>query len=357
MSHVFVGMSGGVDSSVAALLLQKRGYQVSGVNLRLLCSETMDEEGNRHCGSAQDAEDARRVAQRLGFPFYMFDQSELFRNTVIRNFIEEYEAGRTPNPCVLCNREVKFGALLQQALEMGGEYFATGHYAQIAQDQETGRWMLMRGADRSKDQSYFLYMLTQEQLAHTLFPLGGLTKEEVRAIAEENGLVNAKKKDSQDICFVPDGDYAAFIERMTGRSSPTGAFLDGEGNVLGRHKGFIRYTRGQHKGLGLPTAQPLYVQSKDPKTCAIYLGPDSELWSCELAAKNMNWVSIAQPEEPIRVTAKTRYSQRESAATVEPLPDGCARVVFDEPQRAITAGQAVVLYDGEKVVGGGTICG
>jgi len=354
MPRVFVGMSGGVDSSVAALLLKEQGYEVSGVNLRLVACE--EEAESQHCGSSQDAEDARRIAERMGFPFYMFDRSDLFRNIVIRNFIEEYEAGRTPNPCVLCNREVKFGALLEQVRSMDGDYLATGHYAQIARDEETGRFLLKRGADRKKDQSYFLYMLTQEQLAHTLFPLGGLTKEEVRVIAEENGLVNAKKKDSQDICFVPDGDYAAFIEKTTGLISPVGEFLDLEGNVLGHHKGFIRYTRGQHKGLGLPTAAPLYVQSKDPATGRIRLGPDSALWSSELIAKNMNWISVADPEAPLRVTAKTRYSQRESAATVEPMADGFARVVFDEPQRAITAGQAVVLYDGETIVGGGTIC-
>lgn len=353
MPHVFVGMSGGVDSSVAALLLRRQGYQVSGVNLRL--RETAAEPGS-HCGSDADTEDARRVAQRLDCPFYVFDHAREFRDTVIADFIEEYEAGRTPNPCVLCNRKIKFGVLLQRVLELGGDYLATGHYARISRDEDTGRWLLQRGADRSKDQSYFLYMLTQEQLAHTLFPLGGMTKAEVRAAAEENGLVNAAKRDSQDICFVPDGDYAAFIENATGRAAPPGDFLDMEGAVLGRHKGLIRYTRGQHKGLGLPTAEPLYVQGKDPAANAITLGPDSALWSSTLTARNMNWISVAEPAAPLRVTAKTRYSQRESAATVEPLPGGCARVVFDEPQRAITAGQAVVLYDGETVVGGGTIC-
>ena len=354
MPHVFVGMSGGVDSSVAALLLKQQGYEVSGVNLRLMAGG--EETESQHCGSSQDAGDARRIAERIGCPFYVFDRAELFRDIVIQNFIDEYEAGRTPNPCVLCNRTVKFGALLEQVRSMDGDYLATGHYARIIRDEETGRFLLQRGADRKKDQSYFLYMLTQEQLAHTLFPLGGLTKDKVRAIAEEHGLVNARKKDSQDICFVPDGDYAAFIEKTTGRTSPTGAFLDLEGNVLGQHKGFIRYTRGQHKGLGLPTAAPLYVQSKDPVTGAIRLGPDSALWSSELIAKNMNWIAVENPQTALRVTAKTRYSQKESGATVEPMAGGFAKVVFDEPQRAITAGQAVVLYDGESVVGGGTIC-
>jgi len=303
-----------------------------------------------------DAEDARAVAARLGIPFHTIELSERFRETVIRNFIEEYEAGRTPNPCILCNRTIKFGAMLDEILKLGGDCVATGHYAQVMQDPGTGRWLLKRGADRRKDQSYFLYRLTQEQLSRTLFPLGGLEKAQVRRIAEENGLVNANKRDSQDICFVPDGDYAAFIERTTGKASPTGDFLDEEGRVLGQHKGFIRYTKGQHKGLGLPTAQPLYVLKKDPATGNIYLGPDQALWTTQLTAKNMNWISIPELSQPVRVTAKTRYSQRESAATAEPLPGGHMRLTFDEPQRAITPGQAVVLYDGENVVGGGTIC-
>lgn len=352
MAHVFVGMSGGVDSSVAALLLQREGYQLSGINLCLLRRSECAEDRS---GTA-DAEDARAVAARLGIPFHTVELSEQFRETVIRNFIEEYEAGRTPNPCILCNRTIKFGAMLDEILKLGGDCVATGHYAQVMQDPETGRWLLKRGADRRKDQSYFLYRLTQEQLSRTLFPLGGLEKEQVRRIAEENGLINANKRDSQDICFVPDGDYAAFIERTTGKVSPTGDFLDAEGRVLGRHKGFIRYTKGQHKGLGLPTAEPLYVLRKDPDSCAICLGPDSDLWTNELVAGEMNWISIPALTEPIRVTAKTRYSHRESAAVVEPLAEGRVRVVFDEPQRAVTAGQAVVLYDGELVVGGGTIC-
>lgn len=352
MAHIFVGMSGGVDSSVAALLLQQEGYQLSGINLRLLRRTECAED---RIGTA-DAEDARAVAQRLGIPFYTADLSERFQEIVIRNFISEYEAGRTPNPCILCNRTIKFGAMLDEILALGGEGVATGHYARTAYDAERGRWLLKRGADRRKDQSYFLYRLTQEQLSRTLFPLGGLEKEAVRRIAEEHGLVNAKKRDSQDICFVPDGDYAAFIERATGRVSPTGDFLDAEGAVLGRHKGFIRYTKGQHKGLGLPTAEPLYVLSKDAETGAIRLGPDSALWVQELVAEEMNWIAIPELTGPVRVTAKTRYSHRESAAVAEPLANGRVRVVFDEPQRAVTAGQAVVLYDGEIVVGGGTIC-
>ena len=352
MPHVFIGMSGGVDSSVAALLLQQQGYQVSGVNLRLLQQEDVA------CPSCPlpDADDARMVANRLGFPFHVFDFSQLFRDTVIQNFIAEYEAGHTPNPCVTCNRTIKFGALLEQVQLLQGDYLATGHYAKIARDPDSGRYLLQRGLDRRKDQSYFLYTLTQEQLAHTLFPLGGLHKTEVREIAAEHHLITASKRDSQDICFVPDGNYAAFIERTTGHPSPIGNFLDENGTILGQHKGFIRYTKGQHKGLGLPTAEPLYVRSKDPTTHAIHLSADRALWSDTLVAERVNWIAIPDLTAPIRVTAKTRYSQRESAATVEPLEHNRILVRFDEPQRAITAGQAVVLYDGENVVGGGTIC-
>ena len=352
---VYLGMSGGVDSSVSALLLQQAGYDVSGVNLRLFHNEDIGEGREKTCCSLADAEDARAVAARLGIPFYVFDFSGVFRETVIADFVSEYEAGRTPNPCVVCNRAVKFGALLQRVRTLHGEYVATGHYARVERDEDTGRWLLKRGADRSKDQSYFLYMLTQEQLSHTLFPLGGLYKTQVRALAEEHGLVNARKRDSQDICFAPDGDYAAFIERTTGRPSPAGDFVDGEGRVLGRHKGFIRYTRGQHKGLGLSIEPPLYVLDKDPETGTIRLGQDGELWTRTLEAKDVNWISVSEPAGPMRVTAKTRYSQREAAAVAEPLPGGGLRLTFDEPQRAVTPGQAVVLYDGETVVGGGTI--
>ena len=353
--RVFLGMSGGVDSSVSALILQRKGYEVSGVNLRLFNNEDLGESRDKTCCSLSDAEDARAVASRLGIPFYVFDFSEVFRNTVISNFVSEYEAGRTPNPCVECNRSVKFGAMLQRALTLHNDYVATGHYAQIARDEQTGRWLLKRGVDRSKDQSYFLYMLTQDQLAHTLFPLGELCKDEVREIAAQNGLVNAKKRDSQDICFAPDGDYAAFIERVSGKPSPTGDFIDRSGRVLGQHKGFVRYTRGQHKGLGLSTEVPLYVLEKDAQSGNISLGTDEALWTDSLIADHMNWISIAKLTQPMCVTAKTRYSQKEAEATVEPLDNGQVRLRFLSPQRAVTPGQAVVLYDGEIVVGGGTI--
>ena len=353
--RVCVAMSGGVASSVAAVLLQEQGYELSGVNLRMFHNEDLGESREKTCCSLADAEDAALVARRLGFPFYVFDFAQVFRDTVIRDFVEEYQAGHTPNPCAVCNREVKFGALLRRVQALGQDFLATGHYAQVERDPDSGRYLLKRAADRSKDQTYFLYMLTQDQLAHSLFPLGGLHKAEVRQIAETRGLVNARKHDSQDICFVPDGKYADFIERTTGHPSPTGPFLDREGRVLGQHKGLIRYTRGQHKGLGLSTEEPLYVLEKDAAANTIRLGPDSALWTTELTAEQVNLISMPELTVPLRVTAKTRYSQREAAATVTSLPDGCIHVVFDEPQRAITAGQAVVLYDGEYVVGGGTI--
>lgn len=355
--RVCVAMSGGVDSSVAAVLLQEQGYELSGVNLRMFHNEDLGESSEKTCCSLSDAEDAALVARRMGFPFYVFDFSQVFRDTVIRDFVDEYQAGRTPNPCAVCNREVKFGALLRRVQALGSDYLATGHYARVERDPSSGRFLLRRAADRSKDQTYFLYMLTQEQLAHTLFPLGGLCKTEVRRIAETHGLVNARKHDSQDICFVPNGRYADFIERTVGQASPPGLFLDQEGKILGQHKGLIRYTRGQHKGLGLSTEEPLYVLEKDVASNTIRLGPDSALWTRELTAEQVNLISVRVLTEPMRVTAKTRYSQREAAATAEALPDGRIRVIFDEPQRAITPGQAVVLYDGEYVVGGGIICG
>ena len=357
MSHVFVAMSGGVDSSVAALLLQQAGHKISGVNLRMFHNEDLGQSPGKTCCSLADAEDAGLVARRLGAPFYVFDVSQVFRSTVIRDFIEEYQNGRTTNPCAVCNRTVKFGALLDRVRVLGADYLATGHYARVEQDAATGRYLLKRGLDRSKDQSYFLYMLTQEQLAHTLFPLGGLEKTQVRQLAEAHGLVNAHKHDSQDICFVPDGDYAAFIERTVGTPSLPGNFVDQKGQVLGHHRGIIRYTHGQHKGLGLSTSEPLYVLEKDAVSNTIRLGPDSDLWSQTLTAEQFNWVSIPEPTEPIAVTVKTRYSQREAAAIARSLPGGRCQVTFEEPQRAITPGQAVVLYQEEIVVGGGTICG
>ena len=348
MARVFVGMSGGVDSSAAALLLQRQGHGVEGIHLRLLEGLPLPP------GSASPAaEDAQAVAEKLGVPLHLLDLSREFRESVAADFIAEYQAGRTPNPCVVCNRRIKFGAMLDAALSLGGEYLATGHYARIRYDGTSGRWLLLRGTDPARDQSYFLYRLTQFQLSHTLFPLGEMEKPAIRDLAEQAGLVTARKRDSQDICFVPDGDYAAFIARCVGEESPEGDFLDEAGNVLGRHKGFLRYTRGQHKGLGLVTEQPLYVQRKDPDTKAIHLAPDAALYSREAAVRDCNWITVEDLTAPARVTAKIRHSRRDCPATVEPLGEGRVRVRFDEPQRACAPGQSAVFYQGDAVLGGG----
>lgn len=350
--HVFAAMSGGVDSAGAALLLRQEGYAVSGVTLRL--HHCQDRPGL--CGSADDIEIARAVAASLGIPHTVLDLCEAFRAAVMDKFVAEYVRGRTPNPCVDCNREIKFGALLDWVLDQGGDAIATGHYARTAFDEAAGRHLLLRGRDRRKDQSYVLYQLTQRQLAHLLLPIGAYEKAAVRALAASHGLRNAGKADSQDICFVPDGDYVAFLRRHGGVEPRPGDFVDRTGRVLGRHKGLECYTTGQRKGLGVGGDGPLYVVRKDLDRGTVVLGPDSALYTAVLTAERLNWISIPALTAPMKVTAKTRYSQREAEATVEPLADGRARVVFQEPQRAVTPGQAVVFYDGEKVVGGGTIC-
>ena len=350
-----VAMSGGVDSSVAAFLTQQAGFDCIGVTMRLY--DTMPDENcdANTCCSLEDVEDARSVARRLGMPFYAFNFKADFREKVIDKFIHCYECGLTPNPCIECNRHLKFDHLLRRGVELGCDYVVTGHYAQIKQDEQTGRYILYKAADFSKDQSYVLYCLTQEQLAHTRFPLGGLTKNEARAIAEQQGFTNARKGDSQDICFVPDGDYAAFMERYTGKAYSPGNFLDLNGNVVGRHQGAVRYTLGQRKGLGLAMGAPVYVCAKDMEKNTVTVGPNEALFSTSLLAEDWNWFPFPALTEPLHVCAKARYNQPPQPATVYPEADGTARVVFDEPQRALTPGQAVVLYDGDMVVGGGTI--
>lgn len=345
-----IGMSGGVDSSVAALLTQQRGLQCLGATMHLYPGE---EESS--CCSLDAVEDARSVAYRLGIPFYVFNFSRDFDEKVVAPFVRCYEQGLTPNPCIECNRHLKFDAFLRRAEELGCDYVVTGHYAQIRQDDASGRWLLQKAADAAKDQTYFLYALTQHQLAHTLFPLGALTKEQARTIAEDNGFINARKKDSQDICFVPDGDYLAFMERYTGKSYPSGNYLDESGKVVGTHKGAVAYTLGQRKGLGLAMGAPVYVCDKDMAANTVTVGPNESLFRRNLLADNWNWIAIEALTEPIRVTAKARSRMTEQPATVYPEANGLARVEFDEPQRAITPGQAVVLYDGDTVVGGGTI--
>lgn len=344
--NALIGMSGGVDSSVAAFLMQQQGYHCGG------CTMVLHSHG---CGGEESVSDAKSVADRLGMPFHVLDFQDSFDQHVIQNFVSCYETGSTPNPCIACNRNLKFKEMLTAALELGYEKIVTGHYAQIRQDPETGRYLLYKAADAAKDQTYFLASLDQYQLSHTIFPLGSLTKAEVRAIAEENGFVTAKKRDSQDICFIPDGDYAAFLSRYTGKEYPQGDYLDLSGKIVGKHNGAVCYTLGQRKGLGIALGAPVYVCAKDMQKNTVTVGPNEALFSSSLLANDWNWLPFENLMQPMAVTAKIRHSQFEKAATVYPEADGFARVVFEEPQRAITPGQAVVLYQGDMVIGGGTI--
>ena len=348
--RVLVGMSGGVDSAACVLLLQKQGYDVSGVTLRL--HHYKDRPGT--CGSADDIEEAARVAAQMGISHRVLDLCDLFRREVMGHFVSEYCAGRTPNPCLDCNRELKFGAMLDWALDHGFDYVSTGHYARVGFDAASGRHLLLRGVDAHKDQSYVLYNLTQEQLAHIRLPLGALHKTEVRKIAQEHSFINAQKHDSQDICFVPDGDYARFMEQFTGKHYPAGDFLDRSGKVVGTHSGAVRYTLGQRKGLGLALGAPVYVCGKDMQANTVTVGPESELFDRIVYAEDVNWIAIPALTGPLRVTARTRYHQAEQQATVYPAENGF-RLEFDQPQRAPTPGQAAVLYQGDVVLGGGTI--
>ena len=348
-----IAMSGGVDSSVAAYLTLRQGLHCIGGTMRLFSNDILEDDQDSTCCSLDDTEDARRVAHRLGMKFYAFNSSDAFREKVMDKFVRCYEQGATPNPCIDCNRHLKFDHLLQKALTLGCDYVVTGHYARIEQNKD--RYLLYKAADTAKDQTYFLYALTQHQLAHTLFPLGELTKGEVRTIAEEQGFLNARKRDSQDICFVPDGDYMAFLERYTGKQYASGDFLDLAGKTVGQHKGAVAYTLGQRKGLGLAMGAPVYVCSKDMEKNTVTVGPNEALFRKALRANDWNWIAFPALTEPLKVMAKARSRMTEQPATVYPEENGFARVEFDEPQRAITPGQAVVLYDGDQVLGGGTV--
>ena len=350
MKKAVIAMSGGVDSAGAAILLQKAGYAVSGVTLQLHHGSDLPDGS----GLSEEAAAAKKTAETIGIRHTVLDLCSLFREKVMGRFVSEYVAGRTPNPCIDCNREIKFGALLDWALEQGNDYLATGHYARVAFDEASGRWLLLRGRDHRKDQSYMLYQLRQEQLRHILLPVGEFEKPAIRELAAESGLDNAGRPDSQDICFIPNGEYMEFL-REWGVSPQPGDFVDQAGRVLGRHKGQECYTLGQRKGLGVSVGQPVYVVGKNAETGAVVLGPNEALFSTEVVADRVNLISVPKLTGPMRVTAKTRYSQSEAAGTLEPMADGAVRLTFDVAQRAVTPGQAVVFYDGERVVGGGTI--
>lgn len=362
MKKVMVAMSGGVDSSVALLLLKEK-YELMGVTLRLFDNEDVGIERTRTCCSLSDVEDARAVANKFDVPHFVFNFKDRFKTQVIDRFNKSYFNGETPNPCIDCNTYIKFREMLDRAVSLECDYIATGHYARVCYDENSGRYLLKKAIDvangtlaNDKDQSYVLYALKQEQLSKTLFPLGDMRKSDVRKVAEENGLVNADKPDSQDICFVPDGDYASFIQRYTGKTVPNGDFVDLENNVIGKHNGVIHYTIGQRKGLGKGFGKPMYVVDKDAEANRVVLGENSDLFRKTLTARELNWISIPSLEQPMRLKAKTRYKQEEQPCIISPLANGEVFVEFDEPMRAITSGQRVVFYDKDTVVGGGVIC-
>lgn len=356
MSHkALIAMSGGVDSSVAAYLMKEQGYDCIGATMKLFQNEDIGLSKEHSCCSIDDVEDARRVASALDMPFYVLNFSENFKEKVVDKFVSCYENGLTPNPCIECNRHLKFEHLYNKARELGYEYVVTGHYSRIKYNEATGRYELLKALDPTKDQSYVLYTMTQEQLAHTLFPLGEMNKEQVRELAAAQNFINAQKHDSQDICFVPNGKYAEFIEQYTKKNYPEGDFVDLEGNVLGRHKGIIRYTVGQRRGLGLSLKQSMYVVRVDVASNTVILGYNEDLFSTTLTANHLNLISIPSIQGELRCKARPRYNAKEAWATVTQIAEDTIQVVFDEPQRAITKGQAVVLYDEDKVIGGGTI--
>ena len=344
-STVLCAMSGGVDSSVCAKLLADRGFDIIGATMLL------------HEYAPGDAADAAGICKSLGAEHLTLELGDLFRAEVIEPFISAYEHGETPNPCIECNRHLKFGRLLEEAGRLGCDYIATGHYARISYDEASGRYLLKKALHPVKDQSYVLYRLTQHQLAHTLFPLGELTKDEVRAAAEAAGFSNAHKGDSQDICFIPDGDYSAFIRSFTGRRYPEGAFLGTDGKVLGRHSGIINYTIGQRRGLGIALGERAYVCGIDASANTVTLGRNEDLFTDRVRIDRLNLISVPDITEPIRAEVKLRYSHRPQPATVTRTDDDLAEIVFDAPQRAVTPGQSAVIYQGDTVVGGGYILG
>lgn len=355
--RVVVAMSGGVDSSVAAGVLVEQGHEVIGLSMQLYDHARSNEPGARPFGSCctiDDLHDARRVAAKLGIPHYIVNFEREFADTVISNFVDEYSSGRTPIPCVHCNGDLKFATLVGRAEGLGAPFVATGHYARVALDSATGTYVLKRGTDEAKDQSYFLFTLNQEQLSHAMFPVGDLDKPAVRERARALGLPVADKPDSHEICFVASGEHAAFLEEH-GTPASAGAIRDVTGKVVGRHDGVHRFTVGQRKGLGLSSPIPLYVVGIDASERTVTVGPRESLERLELTASGVNWIAGIEPEPGARVTARIRHRHREAPASVEPLPGHRARVTFDQPQSAVAPGQAVVMYDGDRVVGGGWI--
>ena len=340
-------MSGGVDSSVAADIIKSQGYETAGAIMSLF--------GDEGSGKPEDIADAKRVADSLNIPFYVFELGDDFKKYVISDFVEAYKNGLTPNPCIVCNKHIKFGSFIKKADELGFDYIATGHYAKVEFNETTGRYVVKKANDETKDQSYMLWTLSQEQLSRVLLPLGGLSKDDARNVAREAGFDNADKHDSQDICFVPDGEYAAFIERWCGTKFPKGEFVNKAGEFIAEHKGLINYTIGQRKGLGIAAPAPYYVLKKDAETNKVILGSNDDLFLDTLEATDVNFISINKLTEPLKVKAKVRYKQKETEATIYPLENGDVKVVFDQPQRAITPGQSVVFYDGDTVLGGGII--
>ena len=353
---VVVGMSGGVDSSVAAWLLKKQGYDVIGVTMQIWQDELLEQqEENGGCCGLSAVDDARRVAERLQIPYYVMNFKKEFKENVMDYFVQEYIDGRTPNPCIACNRFVKWESLLKRSLDIGAEYIATGHYARVEQ-LPNGRYALRKAATAAKDQTYALYNLTQHQLSHTLMPVGEYTKDEIREMAAEIGLVVANKPDSQEICFIPDHDYAKFIEENTDCRLEEGNFVDKYGNVLGRHKGITHYTVGQRKGLNLSMGHPVFVTAIRPETNEVVIGENEDVFSNIVRCNKLNWMAIeGLAGGEMRVTAKIRYSHKGAPCVIRETGEDTVECVFDEPQRAATPGQAVVFYDGDYVVGGGTI--
>ena len=348
-----IAMSGGVDSSVAAYEIVKRGYECMGCTMRLYENDIVGMDLLGTCCSINDTNDARAVCDKIGIPYNIYHYEAEFRAKVIEPFIHSYEVGETPNPCIRCNRYLKFDSLYNKGRELGYDYIVTGHYVRI--EERDGHFYLLKAKDLNKDQSYVLYDLTEEQLSHTLFPLGEYTKDEVRGIAEDNEFVTSHKSESQDICFVPDGDYAGMIKRYTGKTYPKGNIVDTKGNVLGEHDGLINYTIGQRRGLGVPADRRLYVSKIDVKNNRVVLSDNEELFENELFIRDFHWITGDMPTKEVRCSAKIRYRHKEQPATLFPPENGVARLVFDEGQRAITPGQSAVLYDGDIVLGGGII--